>query len=191
MIRLGRTIAAAIFAELALACSDSPTSPTEVRGPQYLIDISAIVDPTLVTFNSASCSLTNAGAGIVTCSWNISNAAENSLNMWAQTVLTATYDCVNPNNGRIASSEQRSLETLIQFFGQTSATLTGTNVALPAPFLPTGLKGQEHKQNACKGNAVPMGIHYSLAYWDVSVITTGAPQRFSCFGSDDRLGCLT
>ena len=191
MIRLGRIVAPAVFAALALACSESPTSPAEIRGPQNLIDISAIVDPTLVTFNSASCSLTNAGAGIVSCSWNISNPAQNSLNMWAQTVLTASYSCVNPNNGRVASTEQRDFETLIQFFGQTSATLTGTNVALPVPFLPTGLKGQEHKQNACKGNAVPMGIQFSLTYWDVSVITTSLPQRFSCFGSDSRLGCLT
>src|SRR4029079_12800074 len=44
MIRLGRIVAPAVFAALALACSESPTSPAAIRGPQNLIDISAIVD---------------------------------------------------------------------------------------------------------------------------------------------------
>ena len=190
MIQLRRVLAVLTVGMTVASCSDAPSGP-ELRGPLSLIDISAVVDPTLVTFNSASCTLTNANVGNVSCSWNITNAAANSLNLWAQTILTASYNCVNPNNGRIASSEERNLETLVQFFGQNSTSLTGTNVALPPPFLPTNFKGQDHKQNACKGNAVPIGIHYTLTYWDVSVITTSGTQRFSCFASDDRLGCLT
>jgi hypothetical protein len=186
-------LAAAMLVLLVSACSDAPTSPIQAiqATPASLISISVTPDPTLVTFNSASCTLTNANVGNVSCSWNISNPAANSLNLWAQTILTVTYDCVNPHNGRIASSETRDLETLIQFFGQTSTTLTGTNVALPPPFLPNDFKGKEHTQNACKGNGVPTGIHYSLTYWDVSVITTSGTQRFSCFASDNRLGCFT
>lgn len=186
-----KCIAAVMFALVAAACSDAPTSPGNALTPSSLISISVTPDPTLVTFNSASCALTNTAAGIVTCNWNITNAAANSLNLWAQAILTVNYDCVNPNNGRVASSETRDLETLFQLFGQSSTSLTGTNVVLPATFLPTGLKGKEHKDNACKGNGVPMSIQYSLTYWDVSVITTTGTQRFSCFGSDNRLGCFT
>jgi len=191
MIPNRKRFAAAMLALVVMACSDTPTSPDNLLTPRSLITISVTPDPTLVTFNSASCTLTNAGAGIVTCSWDITNAAANSLNLWAQAILTVNYDCVNPNNGRIASSETRDLETLVQVFGQSSTSLTGTNVALPATFLPTGLKGKEHKNNACKGNGVPMSLSYSLTYWDVSVITTTGTQRFSCFASDDRLGCFT
>jgi hypothetical protein len=127
----------------------------------------------------------------VSCSWNISNPGLNSLNLWAQAVLTVNYDCVNPHNGHIASTESRQLETLQQYFGVSAATLTGTNVGLPPTFLPTDLRGHDKKQNACKGNGVPMSLSYSLTYWDVSVITTTGAQRFSCFASDNRLGCFT
>jgi len=191
MIPTRKCLAVAMLAVVAAACSDTPTSPDNVLTPRSLITISVTPDPTLVTFNSASCTLTNSSTGAVSCSWDISNPAMNSLNLWAQAVLTVNYDCVNPHNGHIASSEQRDLETLVQVFGQSGATLTGTNVALPATFLPTNLKGQDHKLNACKGNGVPMSLSYTLTYWDVSVITTTGAQRFSCFASDDRLGCFT
>src|ERR1044071_2195963 len=120
MIPTRKCIAAVMFALVAAACSDAPTSPGNALTPSSLISISATPDPTLVTFNSASCALTNAAAGIVTCNWNITNAAANSLNLWAQAILTVNYDCVNPNNGRVASSETRDLETLVQLFGQIS-----------------------------------------------------------------------
>lgn len=191
MSQLRRALTLLAFVVSSTACSDTPTSPDNLSTPSSLIAISVTPDPTLVTFNSASCTLTNAAAGLVSCSWNISNPGLNSLNQWAQAILTVSYDCVNPHNGHIASSEQRELETLVQRFGQTGATLTGTNVALPATFLPTNLKGQDHKQNACKGNGVPMSLSYALTYWDVSVITTTGTQRFSCFASDNRLGCFT
>ena len=190
MIPTRKCFAAAMLALFVAACSDAPTSPREITASS-LIAIAVTPDPTLVTFNVASCALTNVSAGIVTCSWDITNSAANSLNLWAQAILTVNYNCVNPNNGHIASSETRDLETLVQLFGQTSTSLTGTNVVLPATFLPTGLKGKLHKDNACKGNGVPMGIQYTLTYWDVSVITTSGTQRFSCFASDNRLGCFT
>lgn len=191
MLHLGRMLSALGVAGAIAACSDAPTSPAQLDGPRSLVQISVTPDPTLVTFNSASCSLTNASTGAVSCSWNISNPALNSLNLWAQAVLSVTYDCVNPHNGRVASTEQRDLETLQQYFGVSDASLTGSNVALPLTLLPTDFTGNQKKLNACKGNGVPMSITYSLAYWDVSVITVTGAQRFSCFGSDNRLGCFT
>jgi hypothetical protein len=171
------------------ACQDSPTEPQLTRSAT--IDIAIDPDPTLVTFNSASCSLTNASTGAVSCSWNISNPAQHSLNLWTQAVLTATYNCVNPHNGRIASTEVRELETIQQSFGVSAPTLSGSNVALPLPFLPTDLTGRQKKENACKGNGVVVALSYALSYWDASVITTSGTLRFSCFASDDRLGCFT
>lgn len=172
-------------------CGEPPSAPQNLAAPRPIIDIAVAPDPTLVTFNSASCAVTNATLGAVSCSWNISNPAQHSLNLWAQAILTATYNCVNPHNGRIASTEQRPLETLQQYFGVSSATLSGTNVALPLPFLPTDYRGQLKKQNACKGNGVVVALSYSLEYWDVSVITTAGTLRFSCFASDNRLSCFT
>jgi hypothetical protein len=192
MSQLRRTLTLLAFVVSSSACSDTPpTSPQNVLAPSPLIEIAVTPDPTLVTFNAASCTLTNSFTGALSCNWNISNPSLNSLNLWAQAILTVNYDCVNPHNGRIASSEQRDLETIRQFFGVSSATLTGTNVALPQALLPTNLRGQDKKLNACKGNGVPMSLVYSLTYWDVSVITTSGTQRFSCFASDNRLGCLT
>ena len=176
---------------LVSGCAESPSAPQELTAPRSIIDIAVAPDPTLVTFNSASCAVTNSTLGRVSCSWNISNPSQHSLNMWAQAILTATYNCVNPHNGRIASTEQRELETLVQYFGVNSSTLTGTSVALPLPFLPTDYRGQLKKENACKGNGVVVALSYSLEYWDVSVITTTGTQRFSCFASDDRLSCFT
>ena len=190
MINLRRALLASSIA-LVAACGDTATDPLTLDDPRSIIDIAVAPDPTLVTFNSASCSVTNSVLGRVSCSWNISNPAEHSLNLWVQAILTATYNCVNPHNGRIASTEQRELETLQQYFGVSSPTLSGTNVALPLPFLPTDYRGQLKKQNACKGNGVVVALSYALEYWDVSVITTAGTQRFSCFASDDRLSCFT
>ena len=189
MMQLRRTLSVLAIAGAINACSDSPSGP--VAGPQSIISIAVPPDPTLVTFNSATCALTNSALGSVTCSWNISNPGLFALNNWAQAILTVSYNCVNPHNGRVQSSQTRDLETLIQFFGVPDATLVRTNVVLPPPFLPTDFTGQDHKKNACKGNGVPMSIQYSLTYWDVSVITTTGAQRFSCFASDNRLGCFT
>ena len=193
MSQLRSTLTLLAFVVSSSACTDTPTSPEpeNLLTPSSLISIAVTPDPTLVTFNSASCTLTNSFTGAVNCSWNISNPALNSLNMWAQVVLTVSYDCVNPHNGRIASSEQRDIETFRQFFGVSDATLTGTNVPLPQALLPTNLRGQDKKLNACKGNGVPVSLVYALTYWDVSVITTSGTQRFSCFASDNRLGCFT
>ena len=191
MSQLRRTLTLLAFVVSSSACSDTPTSPETFVSPSSLISIAVTPDPTLVTFKSASCTLNNSSTGAVTCSWNISNSALNSLNMWAQVILTVSYDCVNPHNGRIASSEQRDIETFRQFFGVSDATLTGTNIPLPQALLPTNLRGKDKKLNACKGNGEPTSLVYSLTYWDVSVVTTSGSQRFSCFASDNRLGCFT
>jgi hypothetical protein len=171
------------------ACQDSPTAPVSSTLP----DVSYIIvpDPTLVTFNSASCSVTNASAGFVSCSWNISNPAATLLNLNVQAILTASYDCVNPHSGRIASSEQRDLPILRQFFSVSSTTLTGSNIALPPPFLPTDNTGKFRKENACKGNQVVQSLIYSLTYWQISVITVGGTLRQSCVASHGTEGCFT
>ena len=185
---VSRVCAFLLGVSVITACQDSPTEP-QLR-PSATIDIAIEPDPTLVTFNSATCSLSNAATGVVSCSWNISNPAEHPLNMWAQAILIATYNCVNPHNGRIASTEQRELETLYQTFA-VGPTLSGTNVALPPPFLQVNGRGRDKKNNACKGNGVVTALSYQLAYWDVSVITTSGTLRFSCRASDNRLGCFT
>jgi hypothetical protein len=189
MIKTGRALMIWCTMMLAAACTDSPAAPAS----SISTDVSFVIvpDPTLVTFNSASCTLTSASAGFVSCSWNISNPAETVLNLNVQAILTALYDCVNPHNGRIASSEQRNLSTLVQQFSVSSATLTGTNVPLPPTFLPTNLTGKFKKENACKGNQVVQSLSYSLEYWSVSVITVGTAIRQSCFASDNREGCFT
>ena len=171
------------------ACQDSPTAPASPASS----DVSFLIvpDPTLVTFNSASCTLTNATAGFVSCGWNISNPAATTLNLNVQAILTASYDCVNPHNGRIASSEQRELSTLRQFFSVSSTTLAEASLALPPTFLPTQNTGKFKKENACKGNQEVQSLTYSLTYWSVSVITVGGTLRQSCFASDNREGCFT
>jgi hypothetical protein len=185
--RRGVMILSTIF--LIGACQDSPTAPRSSALPDASFLI--VPDRTLVTFNSASCAITNASAGFSSCSWNISNPAETVLNLSVQVILTATYDCVNPHNGRIASTEQRDLPTLRQYFSVSDATLTGTNVALPPPFLPTENTGKFKKENACKGNQVVQSLTYSIEYWSVSVITVGGTLRQSCVASDNREGCFT
>ena len=190
MIHLRRALSALTIVTSMISCSEAPTAPTVTpspAAPQFLIT----PDPTLVTFNSASCAITNAAAGFSACSWNISNSSQTVLNLSVQVVLSAAYDCVNPHNGRIASTEQRDLSTLRQYFSVSDATLTGTNVALPPPFLPTENTGKFKKENACKGNQVVQNLSYSIAYWSVSVVTVGGTLRQSCFASDDREGCLT
>ena len=191
MINLRRALLVSSIGAVVTACSETPTDALTLDAPRSIIDIAASPDPTLVTFNSASCSVTNAANGAVSCSWNIGNPAQHSLNFWAQAILTATYNCVNPHNGRIHSTEQREFETLRQEFGVSTPTLAGTNVALPLTFLPQDLTGRQKKLNACKGNGVVVALSYALEYWDVSVITTTGTQRFSCFASDDRLSCFT
>ena len=171
------------------SCADNPAVPAS--SPSTDVSFVITPDPTLVTFNSASCTLTSASAGFVACSWNISNPAETLLNLNVQAILTASYDCVNPHNGRIASSEQRDLSTLVQQFSVSSATLTGTDVSLPPTFLPTENTGKFKKENACKGNQVVQNLSYSIAYWSISVITVGGTLRQSCFASDNRDGCFT
>jgi hypothetical protein len=189
MIGIRRAVLLLATSGLLTACQDSPTGlrRSEEAAPRLLI----VPDPTLVTFNSASCTLTSASAGFVACSWNISNPAETLLNLNVQAILTASYDCVNPHNGRIASSELRDLSTLVQQFSVSSATLTGTDVSLPPTFLPTENTGKFKKENACKGNQVVQNLSYSIAYWSVSVITVGGTLRQSCFASDNRDGCFT
>ncbi|HEX6576381.1 MAG TPA: hypothetical protein VF042_15540 [Gemmatimonadaceae bacterium] len=179
------------LAALALgACSESPTTPTNVTTMESL-GTAAVVDPTLVTFNSASCTLTSSVTGIVNCSWNISNPAQEVVNLSATALLDVSYDCVNPKNGRVQSSETTQLRTFRVESGVFSTSLTGTNVALPWLILPTDFSGSLKKQNACKGNHVPQNAEWSLNYWDVSVITTTGTPRMSCFASDNRNGCFT
>ena len=190
MTSLGLRIVTLSVSVFIISCTEAPTTPNmspSPATPQFVIT----PDPTLVTFNSASCTLTSASAGFVACSWNISNPAGTLLNLNVQAILTASYDCVNPHNGRIASSEQRDLSTLVQQFSVSSATLTGTDVSLPPTFLPTENTGKFKKENACKGNQVVQNLSYSIAYWSVSVITVGTTLRQSCFASDNRDGCFT
>jgi hypothetical protein len=150
-----------------------------------------VADPTLVTFNSASCSLSSAATGAVSCSWNIDNPALNPLNLWAEAFVNVDYECVNPKNGRVASTEQRQLRTLKQYFGLSDASLTGADESLPAPQLMNDYTGKMKKMNACSGNTVPQNLSWSLAYWDVSVVTTTGTLRMSCFASDNSNGCFT
>lgn len=173
------------------ACQDSPTAPL-TRTPSLSVGRLAIVpDPSLVTYNSALCSLTDASTGAVSCSWDIGNPDANTLNFFAEALLQASYDCVNPKNGRVASSQVREIETLRGESGVSSSSLTGTNVALPLPNLPTDYTGSMKKLNACSGNSVVRNLTWSLEYWDVTVAALGGTLRQSCFGSDNRFGCFT
>jgi hypothetical protein len=185
-----RVLAALLAASLITACQDSPAGPegqTVVASPRSTM----IPDAGLVTFNSASCTLGNAATGAVSCNWDISNPNEHSMNLWAEVFINASYDCVNPKNGRVASNEQREVRTLIQFFGVADPSLTGSNVALPLPTLPSGNTGKNKKLNACSGSNVPQSLTWDVNYWDVSVITVAGSPLMSCFASDNRDGCFT
>jgi hypothetical protein len=175
----------------ATGCQDSPTAPTNFASPHSALGIAIAPDPTLVTFNSASCTLTDASTGAVSCSWDISNPNQTHLNLFTEAILEASYDCVNPHNGRIASSQVRDL-LAIRPTADSVASITGSNVALPLPVLPTFYEGSQKKLNACKGNTVVQDLTWRLAYWDVLVASTeGTAARQSCFGSDNRFGCFT
>jgi hypothetical protein len=174
---------------VAGACQDSPTAPS--ASPAADVSLLIVPDPTLVTFNSGSCSVTNAFAGFTSCSWNISNPSATLLNLSVQEILTATYNCVNPNNGRIASVEHRDLPVLVQFFSVNATSLTGTNTPLPPPFLPTENTGRFKKENACKGNQIVQALSYSISYWSITAVTVGGTLRQSCLASDNREGCFT
>ena len=176
---------------LMTACQDIPTSPLSRTPSQSVGRVAIIPDPGLVTFNSGSCSLTDASNGAVSCSWNLSNPDENTLNFFAEALLIASYDCVNPKNGRIASSQTREVGTAYGQSGVSSASLTGTDVALPLPALPSGYTGSQKKLNACNGNTVVQNLTWSLDYWDFAVAAVGGTLRQSCYGSDDRFGCFT
>jgi hypothetical protein len=189
MISIRRAVAPLVAVGLTIACSEAPTAPqADLRLSHVIIQA---VDPTLVTFNSASCTLASASTGQVSCSWNISNPDANVMNLWAEGILVVNYQCVNPKNGRIASSEQREISTLQQFFSVSATSLTGSNSLLPLPNLPNDLRGKQNRENACRGNGEPQGMTWRLDYWDVSVITVGGIQRFSCAASDNRNGCFT
>jgi hypothetical protein len=183
-------LAAVLGASLITACSEPPTGPHNTASfaePRLLL----APDAGLVTFNSASCTLTDSSTGASSCSWNISNPAETQLNLSVQAVLRVSYDCVNPKNGRVASSEQRDLGTLKQYSGVSDPSLAGSNEAMPLPFLPTENTGSAKKQNACRGSTVPQSLTWQLEYWSVSVVTVSGSLRMSCFASDNRNGCFT
>jgi len=189
MISIRRAIVGLFTIGMVSACEDAPTAPYSRLDftPQSIVT----VDPTLVTFNSASCAMTNTSTGRVACSWDIGNPGSHVLNLWAEAFVTASYDCVNPKNGRIASSEARQLRTLHQSFGVSATSLTASNQQLPLVALINDYTGKMNKLNACKGNQVPQSVTWSLDYWDVSVITVAGTQRMSCFASDNTNGCLT
>lgn len=172
-------------------CQDSPTGPGSVTSMPAMARVVITPDPSLVTYNFASCTLIDASTGAVSCSWDIGNPDENTLNFFAEALLQASYDCVNPKNGRVASSQVREIETLRGESGVSSSSLTGTNVALPLPNLPTDYTGSMKKLNACSGNSVVRNLTWSLEYWDVTVAALGGTLRQSCFGSDNRFGCFT
>jgi hypothetical protein len=191
MRTLRRTIALAIAGLTFTACENSTAPENTTPAIALFTGIGAAVDPTLVTFNSASCTLNSSSTGSTSCSWNISNTAELTLNLFAEALLDVTYDCVNARNGRVHSTEMTQIRTFKQYSGVNSATLTQSNDALPIPVLPTDFSGSMKKENACKGNSVPQNASWSLNYWDVSVITTSGTQRMHCFASDNRNGCFT
>ena len=173
------------------ACQDSPAGPESDYGAADGTSPAITPVPSLVTFNSASCTLTSASTGAVSCSWDISNPAQTSLNLWTEALLQASYDCVNPKNGRIASSEVREIWTARPESGISSPSITGSNVALPLPALVNDYQGSMKKLNACRGNTVVQNLAWSLEYWDVAVAAIGGTLRESCFGSDNRYGCFT
>jgi len=185
-----RGLAAVLVACLSTACHEAPTEPAStasLAAPSLLL----APDAGLVTFNSASCSLTDPSTGASSCSWDIGNPAQIPLNLSVQAVLRVSYDCVNPKNGRITSSAQRDLGSIKQYSGVSEASLAGSNEVMPLPFLPTDNTGSSKKQNACKGSGVPQSLTFHLEYWNVSVITVSGSPRKSCYASDTRNGCFT
>jgi len=187
---INRAVALLVAILAATACQDSAVSPdnaADVGSPTFAL----LPDPTLVSFGPTSCSLTSSATGAVSCSWTINNPDQIKLITSAEALLTASYDCVNPKNGRIASSEDRQLRTADQYPVDSATSLTGSNVAISPPFLPTDNTGNQKKQNACKGNSVVQGLSWSLDYWQVSAITTVGTARMACFASDNRNGCQT
>jgi hypothetical protein len=190
MIRLKHALSLLTVAIAMSACQDSPTAPAEItslNAPRLTIT----ADPTLVTFNSASCSLADAATGSVHCSWNIANPAETHLNLWAQAIVTASYNCINPKNGRVSSTERRDQTTLIMQSDVSSPALTGRDEALPAPALYNDYTGKNKKLNACSGSNVPQSLTWSLSYWNVGAITVSGALRMNCYASDNRDGCFT
>ena len=187
---INRAVAALVAICALTACHDSSTGPDnalDLKGPSSAIT----ADPTLVTFGSASCSLTSSATGAISCSWNISNPDQTHLITSAEALLTASYDCVNSRNGRTASSENRQLRTADQYPVDSATSLTGSNVSLAPPLLPTTYTGKMKKQNACADHQVVQGLSWSLDYWQVSVITVSGTARMNCFASDNRNGCQT
>jgi hypothetical protein len=180
-------VLAAIFVVTACRDATSPDNPADVRTPAFVL----APDPTLVSFGLTSCTLTSSATGAVSCSWSISNPNETKLITSAEALVNADYDCVNPKNGRTASSEVRLLRTANQYPVDSATSMTGSNEALAPPDLPTDLTGKLKKQNACNGNSVVQGLSWSLDYWQVSVITTVGTARMACFASDNRNGCQT
>jgi hypothetical protein len=188
---INRAVAALAAICALTACQDSPAGPNsapDLKGPSFVIT----PDPTLATFNSASCSLTSSATGAISCSWNISNPNETHLITSAEALLTASYDCVNPKNGRVASSQDRPLRTADQYPVDSATSLTGSNVAVAPPLLPTDYTGKMKKQNACSDHQLVQGLSWSLDYWQISVVTVmGTTARMNCFASDNRNGCQT
>lgn len=192
MIKLHRPLAV-LLTVVVCGCEHSTAPLTRSTVSDRSVDITGVlpVDPTLVAFNSAACSMTNSANGAVSCSWDIGNPLEAVMNLTAEAFVIANYDCVNPKNGRIHSTEQKELRTYRQYTGVSAASLTGTNEALPLVALITDYRGALKKENACRGNAVPESISWGLGYWNISVVTVTGPVRMSCFASDDHDGCLT
>lgn len=184
-----RALAALVAICAFTACHDSPVEPYSAPSQKPLFVITP--DPTLVAYNSAACALTSSATGAVTCSWDISNPGEVELNLWARATVRASYDCVNPKNGRVASSEVRDMETGVMQSGVSSASLVGSNVALPLPGLLSTYSGKMKKRNACSGNSDIANLSWSLPYWEFSVASIGGSQRLSCFAFDNRNGCYT
>ena len=187
---INRAVAVLVAICALTACQDSPAGPDkapDLKGPSFAIT----PDPTLVTFSLTSCSLTSSATGAISCSWNISNPNETKLITSAEALLTASYDCVNPKNGRTASSQDRQIRTADQYPVDSATSLNGSNVAVAPPFLPTDYTGKMKKQNACSDHQVVTGLTWSLDYWQVSVITVSGTARMNCFASDNRNGCQT
>jgi hypothetical protein len=190
------TVAAAVFA--VAACQEAPTAPQSLAFEPNSARKThwSDHDNTIVTFNSASCTLVNAATGSVQCSWDISNGP-NPFNVYPEALLDVTYNCVNPSNGRIASTSNRERWVWSNGVeGITTGTSVETNHQLNPPNIWNSYTGKDKKFNACKGSQVVSITNTSMLYWDLYVDNwyDGQPwadYRYGCFASDARYECLT
>lgn len=183
------------------ACDSVPTAPENVtardRGIAMTISTDPAFDPALVSYNSASCTLQDASTGSVACSYDLGNPTGQSRDIYPGAYLRVSYDCVNPKNGRIASSASIEQSVYTWRLAVTETSISATDDPLPAPYIPANnYTGKDKKYNACKGSNVVSVTDISMLYWEIWIDNwysgqPGADYRWSCYASDDRFGCVT